>query len=540
MGRPWYTITSIESHKTSGGAWTRIPYIGRASVDRVVWWSPMSMWTGKERKWSHPKPACINMSWGLCALSPHQPRCLAIFSKRSITERTWQAANVSGLMHYGETEGLKQRCVHRNTFTHRSFYTQTLLRTETFTHRRFYTQALLHTDAFTHRHICTQALLHTDAFTHRRFYTQTLWHTDAFTHRRFYTQTLLHTDAFTHKHFYTQKLLHTGAFTHRDFYTQTFLHTGAFTHRRFYTQTLLHTDTFAHSTFTHRRFYTQTLLHTNTLTHRRFYTQTLLHTNTFTHRRFYTQRLLRTNTFTRRRFYTQTCDFTHRRFYTQTLLHTDAFTHKHSEDTLKSQFYLSFWRSNLISCERVAIGPWKSQFFTSFWRSNLISCERLAIGPWKSQFYLSFWRSNLISCERVARDDLIAILPQFLTIEPHFVRKGCRGHLEIAILPSVFDDRTSFRAKGLRGTTWNRNFTLSFWRSNLISFERVAADTLKSQFYPQFLTIEPHFVRKGCAGRLEIAILPSVFDDRTSFRAKGLRFVASRCHCPGSRLKRER
>ena len=111
--RPWYTITSIESHKTWGGAWTRIPYIGRASVDRVVWWSPMSMWTGKERKWSHPKPACINMSWGLCALGPLQPRWFAISPKRSINGRTWQAANVSGLMHDGETEGLKQRCVHQ-------------------------------------------------------------------------------------------------------------------------------------------------------------------------------------------------------------------------------------------------------------------------------------------------------------------------------------------------------------------------------------------------------------------------------------------
>ena len=43
----------------------------------------------------------------------------------------------------------------------------------------------------------------------------------------------------------------------------------------------------------------------------------------------------------------------------------------------------------------------------------------------------------------------LAILPQFLTIEPHFVRKGCAGRLELAILP-------------------------------------------------QFLAIEPHFVRKGC------------------------------------------
>ena len=51
----------------------------------------------------------------------------------------------------------------------------------------------------------------------------------------------------------------------------------------------------------------------------------------------------------------------------------------------------------------------------------------------------------------------IAILPQFLTIDPHFVRKGCSGTSKIAILP-------------------------------------------------QFLTIDPHFVRKGCSGTSKIAI----------------------------------
>ena len=61
-----------------------------------------------------------------------------------------------------------------DAFTHRYFYTQTLLHTNTFTHRRFYTQALLHTDDFTHR----RTILHTDAFTHKRFYTQTLLHSN--------------------------------------------------------------------------------------------------------------------------------------------------------------------------------------------------------------------------------------------------------------------------------------------------------------------------------------------------------------------------
>ena len=68
----------------------------------------------------------------------------------------------------------------------------------------------------------------------------------------------------------------------------------------------------------------------------------------------------------------------------------------------------------------------------------------------------------------------IAIFPQLLTIEPHFVRDSRRGPLGNRNFTSVFDDRTSFRAKGLRRTLGNRNFT-------------------------------------------------SAFDDRTSFRAKGLR-----------------
>ena len=115
-------------------------------------------------------------------------------------------------------------------------WTQTLVHTDAFTHRRFYTQTLLHTK------LLYTKLLPTEAFTDRSFYTQTLLH------RRFYTdtfnKTFLHTGAFTHrsvtrKHFYTKKLSHTEAFTHRHFFTQELLHTI-----RFYTQKLLHTDAF--------------------------------------------------------------------------------------------------------------------------------------------------------------------------------------------------------------------------------------------------------------------------------------------------------
>ena len=244
------------------------------------------------------------------------------------------------------------------------------------------------------------------AFTHTQTFTQTLLHTDTFTHRRFYTQTLLHSHL-TQRGFYTQKLAHTEAFTHRSF-----LHTQNLTHRRVYTQTLLHTDT---------------LTHTNT-----FYTQRLLHTEAFTHRRFYTQRRLHTNTDTHR-------DRTH--------------------------------------------------------------------GPMTSQFYLNFWRSNLISCE-----------------------KGCTGRFANRNFTSVFGDRTSFRAKGLRRTLTNRNFTSLLQIAILHQFLAIEPHFVRScdgnpeiAILLEFLAIEPHFVRKGCAGRFANRNFTSVFGDRTSFRVKGLR-----------------
>ena len=122
----------------------------------------------------------------------------------------------------------------------------------------------------------------------------------------------------------------------------------------------------------------------------------------------------------------------------------------------------------------------------------------------------------------------------FLAIEPHFVRKGCAGQLANGNFTSVFGDRTSFRAKKVAiWTPWNRNFTdrTSFRAKGL------RGDNLQTAILPQFLAIEPHFVRKGCAGQVEIA---TVFGDRTSFRAKGLRFVPSRWHCPAPSREKEK
>ena len=87
---------------------------------------------------------------------------------------------------------------------------------------------------------------------------------------------------------------------------------------------------------------------------------------------------------------------------------------------------------------------------------------------------------------------------------------------------TVFGDWTSFQAKGLPRKLWNRNFASVFWRSNVISCERVAAEVVKSQFHLSFLAIERHFVRKGLPRKLWNRNFTSDFGDRTSFRAKRL------------------
>ena len=53
----------------------------------------------------------------------------------------------------------------------------------------------------------------------------------------------------------------------------------------------------------------------------------------------------------------------------------------------------------------------------------------------------------------------------------------------------------------------------------------------------QFLAIEPHFVRKGCAGRVQIAILLQLLAIEPHFVRKGC--VSCRLVVTAPRLKRE-
>ena len=93
-----------------------------------------------------------------------------------------------------------------------------------------------------------------------------------------------------------------------------------------------------------------------------------------------------------------------------------------------------------------------------------------------------------------------------ITLEPHFVPKGCCRTSQNPKKPSDFDTRTSFRAKTLPWTLQNRNFLPKFLTTEPHFVRKQCRGGVKSQFYLS-LTIEPHFVQKGCRGGCKIAIL---------------------------------
>ena len=95
-----------------------------------------------------------------------------------------------------------------------SIYTQKLLHRDAFTHREAFTHnKLLHGEAFTHSKLSHTASVYTQNTCTQLFYT---W--QAFTHRNFYTETLLHTEKLLHTaSFYTANLLHTASFYRKKF-----------------------------------------------------------------------------------------------------------------------------------------------------------------------------------------------------------------------------------------------------------------------------------------------------------------------------------
>ena len=191
-------------------------------------------------------------------------------------------------------------------------------------------------------------------------------------------------------------------------------------------------------------------LHTDAFTQRSFYTQTLLHTDAFTHRRFYTQTLLHTDT------------STHRRFYTQKLLHTSTFTHKHSYTSTHRRSYVQ----KLLHTEAFA--------HRSFYTQTLLHTDAFTHRSFYTQMPLhtdavthrSFYTQNPVHIDTITHGPFNGT--------NQICKKTCFSHSNVMSCERVAAD------------TSKSQFYHSFWRSNLISCERVAAEAPKSQFYLSF------------------------------------------------------
>ena len=91
----------------------------------------------------------------------------------------------------------------------------------------------------------------------------------------------------------------------------------------------------------------------------------------------------------------------------------------------------------------------------------------------------------------------------------------------------------------MRGTSWNRNFTAVF--DDRTSFH--AKGLRRTSWNRNFISVfgdRTSFRAKGLRGTTWNRNFTPVFGDRTSFRAKGLRFVPSRWHCPCPPPSREK
>ena len=162
--------------------------------------------------------------------------------------------------------------------------------------------------------------------------------------------------------------------------------------------------------------------------------------------------------------------------------------------------------------KRVAADISKKQFYFNFGDRTSFRAKGSPPKLWNRTLpqFFSFWRLNFISCEKgLPRTFQKAILFQTLAIEPHFVRKGRRRSCEVVILLQFLRSNL-ISCERVVADTSKAQFYFSLWRSNLISCERVAAEVVKSKFYHSFLVFGDRTslrAKKGCRGSCEIAIV---------------------------------
>ena len=144
---------------------------------------------------------------------------------------------------------------------------------------------------------------------------------------------------------------------------------------------------------------------------------------------------------------------------TQTVIHTHT-QHAHTK-TLSHTDADAFYTQALLHKHPL----WHTKLDTQ----TKLNTETLYTQKFKPQS----WRNRRLPQLLMNRRSKIAILHQFLPIEPHFVRKGCNRHSKIAILLQFLTIEPHFVRKGCDRTVRSPIY-LSFFRWNLISCERVA------------------------------------------------------------------
>ena len=218
-------------------------------------------------------------------------------------------------------------------------------------------------------------------------------------------------------------------------------------------------------------------------------------------------------------------------------------------------FWLFFWYISYDDDESVVLSqswPLPSQQRLAEMSSyRLTRLDRRVLGWHRSKYRCFYTRTHAFTHKRFYTQTLlhtdpftqtkasIAIFPQFLTSNVHFVRKGCDWISKIAIFPQFLTSNVHFVCKGYN---WQLKvaFFPQFLTSNVHFVRKGCAGRFKVAIFPQFLTSNVHFVRKGCRGRFKIAILPRFWTSNVHFVRKGCVSWRSGGTAPALRENRRR
>ena len=134
----------------------------------------------------------------------------------------------------------------------------------------------------------------------------------------------------------------------------------------------------------------------------------------------------------------QTFASSHPLIFSSSHPHLHIFSSSHLR-IFSSSHLLIFSSAHLFILSSSHLHIFSSSHLTTFSSSYLhtLSCPLALLQ--ETQPFRTKWGSIAKDCSKIGICTAqITILPQFLAIEPHFVRKGCAGHVQVAILPQFF------------------------------------------------------------------------------------------------------